>query len=117
MFVFWRYYDDDINRWIKFLVYQEFDEIDQRSILLNSIHSIRIVEAITNPDTLQPKYLEFDAEMLKVISVNFPSLTSINEDLRDLSESLRELRLDSQEITIYKAYLALFSSNSLDFRC
>ena len=99
---------------VKFLVYQEFDEIDQRSLLLNSIHSIRIVEAITNPDTLQPKYLEFDSETLKAISDNFPSLTSINEDLSDLSERLRELQLDSQEIIIYKAYLALFSSN---FRC
>lgn len=93
-----------------FLVYREFDEIDRKLILNSSIHPMRLIHVLTDSSTPKPNYFE-SSKVLEDLSVYLPTfcMSKINDDLTSSCELIRELKLDSKEIIIYKAHLAFHS--------
>lgn len=92
------------------LVYREFDESDRKLILNSSIHPMRLIHALTDSNTPKPNYFE-SSKVLEDLSVYLPTfcMSKINDDLTSSCELIRELKLDSKEIIIYKAHLAFHS--------
>jgi hypothetical protein len=71
---------------------------------------MRLIHALTDSNTPKPNYFE-SSKVLEDLSVYLPTfcMSKINDDLTSSCELIRELKLDSKEIIIYKAHLAFHS--------
>lgn len=90
-------------------VFQKLNEVNKHVLLRSSLHPIRLIDAL-NSSLANPNYFDYEDEnLLNSIKQLFPAFSRIKSDLYELSNSVRELKLDNQEMAIYKTYLAFTS--------
>lgn len=85
------------------------DQDYQSGLLVNSLHSLRIADMLTESSNSSFKY--FDSNTDAKVKY-FPTFEKIGNQLASFYKTISELKLDLQELIIYKAYLA-FCSGSL----
>ena len=81
-------------------------------IIINSIHSIRAIQ-IARQSTFA-NYFNCNSQTFERFIKIYPFFDKINSYLKNLIESLRELRLDNKEYALFTAYVA-FSTSKIQF--
>ena len=77
-------------------------------IVINSIHSIRAIQIARQ--SAHANYFNCDDQTFNKITKIYPFFDKINTYLKNLIESLRELRLDNKEYALFISLVAFSTS-------
>jgi hypothetical protein len=95
-----------------FIDTKKFSIEDQKKILLNAIHPIRLIQIIEQNKYLN--YFNIDENKFQKIVNYFPIFSQINEHLKVLADTIRPLKLDAKELALFTAFV-IFSTSKLFF--
>jgi hypothetical protein len=82
---------------------------DQKRILVNSIHPIRLLQIAKS--STNANYFDCDNHTFERIIRYFPVFNQIMPYFKALVENIRELKLDNKEYALFAAFIAFSTSN------